>query len=83
MSSRPAEQTRTSWNHQPRIRAAAPEIPAEYPDENPSTGTVDDDDDPADERPDENEAPDRANSENTEAPEEFERDDADGDRTDE
>jgi len=43
----------------------------------PTTGTVDDDDDPADERPDENEAPIRERSDKTEAPEEFERDDED------
>ena len=41
----------------------------------PSTGTVDDDDEPEDERADENEAPDRATSDRTEAPEEFELDD--------
>jgi hypothetical protein len=43
----------------------------------PSTGTVDDDDDPADERADENEAPIREASETTEAPEEFNVDDED------
>jgi len=43
----------------------------------PATGTVDDDDDPADEQPDENEAPIRESSDKTEAPEEFERDDED------
>jgi hypothetical protein len=43
----------------------------------PSTGTVDDDDDPADERADENEAPIREASETTEAPEEFKVDDED------
>ena len=42
-----------------------------------TTGTVDDDDDPADESPDENEAPIRETSEATEAPEEFEADDED------
>ena len=41
----------------------------------PSTGTVDDDDDPADEHKGENEAPIRETSEATEAPEEFEVDD--------
>lgn len=41
----------------------------------PTTGTVDDDDDPADEHPGENEAPVRETSEATEAPEEFEVDD--------
>ena len=45
----------------------------------PATGTVDDDDDPADERPDENEAPIRETSDKTEAPDEFERDDEDED----
>jgi hypothetical protein len=42
-----------------------------------TTGTVDDDDDPADENPNENEAPIRETSEGTEAPEEFEVDDED------
>jgi hypothetical protein len=42
-----------------------------------TTGTVDDDDDPADENPGENEAPIRETSEATEAPEEFEIDDED------
>jgi hypothetical protein len=44
----------------------------------PTTGTVDDDDDPSDESEDENEAPVRERSESTEAPEEFEVDDEDG-----
>jgi hypothetical protein len=43
----------------------------------PTTGTADDDDDPAHERPNENEAPIRETSEATEAPEEFEVDDED------
>jgi len=43
----------------------------------PSTGTVDDDDEPADEHVGENETPSRDRSEQTEAPEEFERDDED------
>jgi hypothetical protein len=43
----------------------------------PTTGTVDDDDDPADERADENEAPIREASDATEAPEEFNVDDED------
>lgn len=43
----------------------------------PTTGTVDDDDNPADERADENEAPVRERSENTSARAEFERDDED------
>jgi hypothetical protein len=42
-----------------------------------TTGTVDDDDDPADENPNENEAPIRETREATEAPEEFEVDDED------
>jgi hypothetical protein len=42
-----------------------------------TTGTVDDDDDPADENPRENEAPIRETNEATEAPEEFEVDDED------
>jgi hypothetical protein len=43
----------------------------------PTTGTVDDDDDPSDEREDENEAPVRERSDAIEAPEEFEIDDED------
>jgi len=39
-----------------------------------TTGTVDDDDEPADENPSENEAPIRETNEATEAPEEFEVD---------
>lgn len=42
-----------------------------------TTGTVDDDDDPADENPNENEASIRETNEATEAPEEFEVDDED------
>jgi hypothetical protein len=42
----------------------------------PSTGTVDDEDDPNDEREGENEAPERG-KEDTELPEEFETDDED------
>ena len=42
-----------------------------------STGTIDDDDEPADESEQENEAPIRETSEETEAPEEFEVDDED------
>jgi hypothetical protein len=43
----------------------------------PSTGTVDDDDEPEDERDGENEAPIRESVDTTEAPEEFEVDDED------
>ena len=43
----------------------------------PTTGTVDDDDDPNDEQPDENEAPIRETSDRTESPEEFARDEDD------
>jgi hypothetical protein len=45
--------------------------------QHPTTGTVDDDDDPSDEREDENEAPVRETRDNEEAPEEFEVDDED------
>lgn len=45
--------------------------------EHPTSGTVDDDDDPGDEHEGENEAPVRETDENTEAPEEFEIDDED------
>jgi hypothetical protein len=41
----------------------------------PTSGTVDDDDDPNDEREDENEAPVGEADERTEAPEEFVKDD--------
>jgi hypothetical protein len=51
-----------------------PELNAVAP---PTTGTVDDDDEPQDERPDENEAPIREISDKTEAPEEFKLDDED------
>jgi len=43
----------------------------------PSTGTIDDDDEPEDESEDENEAPIREVRDSTEAPEEFEKDDED------
>ena len=43
----------------------------------PSTGTIDDEDEPEDESEDENEAPVRETSDRTEAPEEFEKDDED------
>jgi hypothetical protein len=43
----------------------------------PTTGTVDDDDEPEDESETENEAPVRETSEATEAPEEFQQDDED------
>jgi hypothetical protein len=49
----------------------------DYPATHPSTGTVDDDDDPADEQPGENEAEVGESRDDTEAPEEFERDDED------
>ena len=43
----------------------------------PSTGTVDDDDEPEDETDHENEAPIRETRDGTETPEEFEHDDED------
>jgi hypothetical protein len=43
----------------------------------PTTGTVDDDDEPEDENEAENEAPVRERRDSTEAPEEFEKDDED------
>lgn len=55
-------------------------VPSNLPALRPSTGTVDDDDEPEDEHEGENEAPDREKSDDTELPEEFERDDED--RTD-
>ena len=49
----------------------------------PITGTVDDDDDPADERADENEAPVREKNDLIEANDEFYRDDEDREETSE
>ena len=51
--------------------------PDDFPTSRPSTGTVDDDDDPADEQPGENEAESRETRDRTEAPEEFQIDDED------
>jgi hypothetical protein len=51
--------------------------PAMFPVPRPTTGSVDDEDEPEDERDDENEAPVRETSDITEAPEEFNRDDED------
>jgi hypothetical protein len=50
---------------------------SESPHSHPSTGTVDDDDEPEDEHPGENEASERETNDRTEAPEEFEVDDED------
>jgi hypothetical protein len=64
-----------------RVNIEEPEYIQDEPDapigDQPTTGTVDDDDDPSDEREDENEAPVREQSDSTEAPEEFEVDDED------
>jgi hypothetical protein len=54
-------------------------LPSDFPIPPPTTGTVDDDDDPADERADENEAPVREKNENTDAAEEFQYNDEDRD----
>jgi hypothetical protein len=43
----------------------------------PTTGTIDDEDDPADERADENEAPVREKNDNIKASQEFQHDDDD------
>jgi hypothetical protein len=65
------------------MQAEDPELfdPRQLPESNAvaphTTGTVDDDDDPADESRNENEAPIRETNEATEAPEEFEVDDED------
>lgn len=56
--------------------------PSDFPVPPLTTGTVDDDDDPADERTDENEAPVHEKNENTEASEEFQYNDEDRDSTD-
>jgi hypothetical protein len=50
------------------------------PGRHPTTGTVDDDDDPGAEHAGENEAPKRAVSDQTEAPEEFDTGSATNDR---
>jgi hypothetical protein len=59
----------------------APEVSEKWPTDFPTapltTGTVDDDDDPAHERSCENEAPVREKNENTDAPEEFQYNDED------
>jgi len=57
-----------------------PGVPPEFSAPRPSTGTVDDDDEPEDEHEGENEARDHEKFDDTELPEEFERDDED--RTD-
>ena len=54
-------------------------LPSGFPIPPPITGTVDDDDDPADERADENEASVREQNENTDATAEFQHDDEDRD----
>jgi hypothetical protein len=51
--------------------------PTMFPVPRPTTGSVDDEDEPEDEHDDENEAPVRETSDITEAPEEFKRDDED------
>jgi hypothetical protein len=52
-------------------------VPEQFAVPKPSTGTVDDDDEPEDEHDEENEASERETSDETEAPEEFQRDDED------
>jgi len=52
-------------------------VPSDFPIPHPTTGTVDDDDAPADEHESENEAMVREIDDSTEAPDEFERDDED------
>jgi len=49
----------------------AEKLPSDFPTSLLTTGTVDDDDDPAHERSGENEAPVREKNENTDAAEEF------------
>jgi hypothetical protein len=61
----------------PYLIAIAPESEDLGAEGIPSTGTIDDDDEPEDESDDENEAPIRESSDATEAPEEFEKDDED------
>ena len=52
-------------------------VPSDFPIPHRTTGTVDDDDAPADEHESENEAMVRETNDSTETPEEFERDDED------
>jgi hypothetical protein len=63
----------------PGLPEASEILPTDFPVLLSTTGTVDDDDDPADERADENEVPVREKDENVEATEEFQRDDEDRD----
>jgi hypothetical protein len=55
-------------------------LPSDFAAATRTTGTVDDNDDPADEREDENEAPIREKSENIEALQEFKTDENDIER---
>jgi hypothetical protein len=56
-------------------------VPSDFPIPHPTTGTVDDDDAPADEHASENEAMVRETSDSTETPADFERDDEDHEDT--
>ncbi len=56
---------------------ATEKLPSDCPIPSPTTGTVDDDDDPGHERPGENEAPVREKNENIDATEEFQFNDED------
>jgi hypothetical protein len=67
----------------PGIPEVSKELPSDFPIPPPTTGTVDDDDDPADERDGENEACVREKNENTEATEEFQQNEQDRDSDDE
>jgi hypothetical protein len=58
-------------------------LPSDFPIPPATTGTVDDDDDPADEHADENEARVRETNENIDAAEEFQYNDEDRDGADE
>ena len=57
----------------------AEQLPTDFPIPSLTTGTIDDDDDPAHERSGENEAPVREKNENTDASEEFQYNDEDRD----
>jgi len=81
MNSRLAQQSTSPWSRAPLLRDAFQD-PAPYDTGNsasrqPSTGTVDDDDEPEDEHDGENEAAERETRDTEEAPEEFLRDDED------
>jgi hypothetical protein len=73
------------FKHEPDLDASevSENWPSDFPISPLTTGTVDDDDDPAHERSGENEARVREKNENTDAAEEFQYNDEDRDSADE